>query len=71
MLFVNAHDWQVPVQAVLQQYPWAQKLELQSVLAAQAEPIGYFPQLVAVQTLGDVQSVLPPQVVRQTVPPQM
>jgi hypothetical protein len=45
-------------------------LELQSVLAAQAEPIGYLPQLVAVQTLGDVQSVLPPQVVRQAVAPQ-
>jgi len=45
-------------------------LELQSLLAAQAEPIGYLPQLIAVQTFGDVQSVLPPQVVRQVVPPQ-
>jgi hypothetical protein len=41
------------------------------VFAAHAEPIGYLPQLEAVQTLGDVQSVLPPQVVRQAVAPQM
>jgi len=71
MLLVSAQDWQVPVQAVLQQYPCAQKLELQSVLAAHAEPIGYLPQLIAVQTLGDEQSVLPAQAVRQAVAPQM
>jgi hypothetical protein len=46
-------------------------LELQSELAAQAEPMGYLPQLIAVQTLGEEQSVLPPQVVRQAVAPQM
>jgi hypothetical protein len=45
-------------------------LELQSRLVAQADPIGYLPQLIAVQTFGDVQSVLAPQVVRQAVPPQ-
>jgi hypothetical protein len=40
-------------------------------LAEQAAPIGYLPQLIAVQTLGDTQSVLPPQVVRQAVAPQV
>jgi hypothetical protein len=46
-------------------------LELQSLFAEQAEPMGYFPQLIAVQTFGDTQSVLPPQVVRQAVAPQL
>jgi hypothetical protein len=71
MLLVSAHDWQVPAQAVLQQKPCAQKFEPQSVLAAQAAPIGNFPQLIAVQTLGEMQSVLPAQVVRQAVAPQL
>jgi hypothetical protein len=39
-------------------------------LAAQAAPTGYFPQLFAVQTFGETQSVLAAQVVRQAAAPQ-
>jgi hypothetical protein len=62
---VNPQDWQVPVQAELQQKPCAQNPELQLAAAVHAAPIGSLPQLEAVQTLGDTQSVLPPQVMRQ------
>ena len=55
---VSAHDWQVPVQAVAQQKPCAQKPELHSAAAPQAAPIGFLPQLPAMQVLGDVQSAL-------------
>jgi hypothetical protein len=68
----SAHDWQVPVQAELQQYPWAQKPELQVAPAVQVAPTGDFPQLEAVQTFGVTQSVLAPQAVRQEPPaPQL
>jgi hypothetical protein len=40
-------------------------------LAAQTAPIGNFPQLIAAQTLGETQLVLPVQVVRQAVAPQL
>jgi hypothetical protein len=46
------------VHAVRQQNPCAQKFELQSELAVQAEPVGRLPQLVTVQTLGETQSVV-------------
>ena len=62
-----AHDMQSPVQAVWQQTPCAQKLELHSVSAPHAVPTAFLPQLVPLQTLGDRQSALLPQVVRQAV----
>jgi hypothetical protein len=55
---VSAHDWQVPVQAVAQQKPCAQKPELHSAAAPQAAPMGFLPQLPVMQVLGDVQSAL-------------
>jgi len=53
---VSAHDWQVPVQAVAQQNPWAQKPELHSAAEPQAAPIGFLPQLPPMHVFGDVQS---------------
>jgi hypothetical protein len=40
---------QVPVQAVAQQTPWAQKAELQSAFVPQLAPIGFLPQLPETQ----------------------
>jgi hypothetical protein len=62
---VSAHDMQFPVQAVLQQTPWAQKPLLHSPPAPQDAPSGLRPQLDAVQTLPLVQSVLAVQVAAQ------
>ena len=55
----------MPVQAPLQQTPWAQMPELHSPLPAHAAPSGFRPQLPPLQTLGDAQSALVVQVVRQ------
>ncbi len=62
---VSAQDMQVPVQAVLQQTPCAQKPDWQAVPAVQAEPGGSLPQLLLVQEFGETQSVLVLQVVLQ------
>ena len=66
----SAHDWQVPVQAELQQTPCAQKPDPQSAATAQVAPIGFFPQLPLVQTLGETQSAVEAQVVLQAAVPQ-
>jgi hypothetical protein len=66
----SAHDWQRPVQALLQQKPCAQNPELQSVASEHAPPSGTLPQLVPLQTLGEAQSALVPQVVLQAPEPQ-
>jgi hypothetical protein len=42
---VMPHERQRPSQAVMQQVPWAQIPELQSVSAPQLAPIGFLPQL--------------------------
>ncbi len=62
---VRAHETQVPVQAALQQTPWAQKLELHSAAIVQAAPLGSLPQLPLMQVFGAAQSALAVQVVRQ------
>jgi hypothetical protein len=62
---VSAHDMQVPVQAVLQQTPWAQKPDWQAVPAPQGEPGGSLPQLPPVQEFGETQSEAVVQVVLQ------
>jgi len=68
---VSAHDWQVPVQAVAQQNPCAQKFELHSAAAPHAAPMGFLPQLMAaLQVLGDVQSADVAQLVLQALVPQ-
>jgi hypothetical protein len=43
---------QLPVHRVLQQTPWAQKPEVQSVPAMHAAPIGFFPQLPITHRFG-------------------
>ena len=67
---VSAHDMQLPVQAVLQQTPWAQNPLLHSLPAAQDAPSGLRPQLDDVQTLPVVQSADVEQLARQLPPPQ-
>ena len=64
-LAASAHDWQVPVQAVAQQTPWAQKPELHSAPVAQVAPRIFFEHVPPLQTLGETQSVSTVQVVLQ------
>ncbi len=64
-LLGTLHDRQVPVQAVPQQTPCSQKLELHSGPPPHAAPIGFFPQLPLRQLLGAMQSASPLQMVRQ------
>jgi hypothetical protein len=66
---VSAHDMQVPVQAVLQQTPWAQKPDWQAEPKVQVDPGGSLPQLLFVQELGETQSVFAEQVVLQAAVP--
>ena len=63
---VIAQDLHVPVHALLQQTPWAQKPELHSFAMVQAVPIGLSVQAPALQTYGETQSAAAVQVVRQT-----
>jgi hypothetical protein len=56
-LLAIAHDLQVPVQAWLQQYPWAQNPESHSLAIVHAVPIGLSVQMLALQMLGATQSV--------------
>jgi hypothetical protein len=59
---LSAHDMQVPVQAVLQQTPWAQNPDPQEADVVHAAPGGSLPQLPALHTLGETQSLLAVQV---------
>lgn len=52
---VTLHDTQLPVQALLQQTPWAQKLDVQSDGCEHGWPMARVPQLPLVQTAGDAQ----------------
>lgn len=61
---VSAHDLHVPVQALLQQTPCAQKPESHSFAAPHAVPIGLSVHLPALQMLGATQSVLAVAVVQ-------
>ena len=65
---MSAHDLQVAVHAVEQQTPWAHKPESQSVGWLQAAPIGERPQLAFMHSAGETHSLLPEQVVRQSLP---
>lgn len=65
MLLVSAQDMQVPLQAVLQQTPCAQKLEAHAEPVVQGAPGGSLPQLLLVQELGETQSAFVEQVVLQ------
>jgi hypothetical protein len=57
------HERQRPLQAVMQQVPWAQKPELQSASTPQLAPIGFLPQLPFRQVAPVAQSVSEVQVV--------
>jgi hypothetical protein len=59
----TAHDLQVPVQAVPQQTPCSQKLELHSAALPQVAPIGFLPQLPVTQLFGGRQSRSAAQIV--------
>jgi hypothetical protein len=66
---VSAQDRQFPVQAVLQQTPWAQNPLLHSLPAPHEAPRGLRPQLDEVQTLPVTQSALVVQLAMQLPPP--
>jgi hypothetical protein len=66
----SAHDRQVPVQAVSQQTPCAQKPDTQDAAAVHAAPGGSLPQLPLAQTLGATQSAFVVQVTLQADAPQ-
>jgi hypothetical protein len=66
---VSAQDMQVPVQAVSQQTPCAQKPETHDAAVVQAAPGGSLPQLPLLQTLGATQSALVVQVALQELVP--
>jgi hypothetical protein len=68
-LLVSAHDMQVPVQALLQQTPCAQKFDAHAEPEVQGAPGGSLPQLLLVQELGETQSAFVEQVVLQAVVP--
>jgi hypothetical protein len=61
---VTAHERHVPVHAVAQHTPCAQKFELHSTAIVQVAPLGFLPQLIIWQVFGDTHWVLPVQVVR-------
>ena len=63
---LRLHAVQVPVQALLQQTPFAQKPLTQAAPVAHVLPCGSLPQLPRLHIDGDVQSVLEAQVVLQT-----
>lgn len=60
---------QLPVQADAQQAPCSQNPLPHSLAAAQAAPFGFFEQVVPLQTLGETQSEVEAQLVRQVPPP--
>jgi hypothetical protein len=61
----SAHDWQVPVHAVAQHTPCAQKPDAHSAAAAQVRPSGFLEQVPPLQTLGEAQWASVVHVVRQ------
>jgi len=63
------HDRQLPVQALRQHDPCSQKPLAHSLAAAQIAPLGFFEQVVPLQTLGETQSAVVAQLVRQVPPP--
>lgn len=68
-LVVRAHDWQVPLQALLQQTPCWQKPEAHSAAVEQLVPGVFRAQAPAMHTSGATQSASAVHVVLQAVPP--
>ena len=67
----SAHDWQVPLQAELQQTPCAQNFERHSVPSAQVLPRPLRPHEPRMQTAGDAQSASAAQAPLHTAVPQL
>jgi hypothetical protein len=65
------HAWQMPVQAVAQQNPWAQKFDWHSPAAPQAVPCGFLPHAMLMQVLGLTQSLFVAHVPRHAEAPHM
>ncbi len=65
----SAHDRQVPVQALSQQTPCAQKPDTHDEALVQGAPGGSLPQLPLLHTLGATQSALVVQVILQAAVP--
>src|SRR5262245_24536025 len=63
-----AHERQVPLHAVAQQTPFAQKPDAQSLAFAQAAPGGFGPQLPLTHTAPPTQSALVVQSARHASP---
>lgn len=68
---VSAHDWQVPLQAVSQQNPCAQKLELHSLPIAQVTPFCFLPQAVPWHEFGARQSAFDVATVQEVLQDEM
>jgi hypothetical protein len=66
----RSQAWQLPLQAELQQRPWAQKPVAQSPSALQRAPRCRLPQLPATHTLPGVHWASLPQMARHRLPPQ-
>jgi hypothetical protein len=64
----SAHDRQALVQAVAQQTPWAQLLDMHSGPAEQKAPFGFRPQELPVQTLPGEQFASTAQLPKHLVP---
>jgi hypothetical protein len=64
----SAHEKQTPLQAVLQQTPWAHTLLVHSPSFAHSAPFGFVPHEFDVQTFGAEHCVLAEQAVPQAVP---
>jgi len=65
----SAHDWQVPLQSVVQQTDCAQKFEWHSAAEAQVWPSPLSPHEPLLQTAGAVQSELVLHAALQAFPP--
>lgn len=66
---LRPHDWQVPVQPLLQQTPWAQKPDRHSDPSAQVFPSPLRPHDPLMQTAGEAQSALAVQLLLQMAAP--
>jgi hypothetical protein len=65
-----AHDWQAPAQALSQQTPCAQNVDVHSAFAEQDAPGPFVPHEFVMQVLGVRQSVLTVQALKHDVPLQ-
>jgi hypothetical protein len=67
---VSAHDLHVPVQALLQQTPWAQNVLMHSTPAVHEAPLGFLPHDTLMHELGARHCALVVQALKHLVPLQ-